>query len=283
MEVDAARAGDAQPWSSDLSVSEVAAMAHLGLSPAGLVMGTSVYSLGGGLGPSVWSAGAGGWWRSYPCPHGWLHEGARTGYNVEHVYLESGLREARDLAIGRLAEEALSHGAHIVAGVRVKISPVAGAGSVIELRAVGTSLRRPGRAPGSRVLTSHLSGQDLAKVLAGGMAPLGIVMGVGAVEVAPGCGTEMSASSWSNTELFQYSEAVQMCRDLAVEDLEAQTRALGADSAVGVSVDWRIHELAGGAKLCELSAWATAVRRFSDEPLPKAPLVMLPLDDRRQE
>ncbi|MGH9101862.1 MAG: heavy metal-binding domain-containing protein [Acidimicrobiales bacterium] len=267
-------------WSSDLSVQELAALVAVGLEPAGLVLGSSVYNLSGQLGPLMWGQGAGGWWRSYPCPHGWYHEGARTGYNVEHVPYERGLTEARDLALARMQAEAAELGAHGVAGMRVNLSRMEGTWSAIELTAVGTALRRAGRPPSERPFTSHLTGQQLGKLLRGGWVPTAMVMGVGVVEMAPGCGIELRMSSWANAELPQLSEAVQATREIAVQHLQSEAAGSGGDGVVGVSVDFHVRELGGEAKLCELLAMGTAVRRFSDVPLPEPPLVVMPLADR---
>lgn len=267
-------------WTSDLSTSEMALISSLGLQPLGLVMGSAIYRLAGQWGQSYWNQGWGGWARQYPCPHGWYHDDARTGFNWEHVLHEQGLLEARGLAMARLEEEAVGLGAHGVAGVRLTFRRMEGTFDVIEFQAIGTALRRSGRPPLQRPFTSHLSGQELAKLLLRGYVPARLVMGVASVEVDPGCGMEWNMGSWSNVEVDQISDGIQQARELAIRHLAAEARDAG-DLVLGVSVDYGLHELPGEARLVELMALGTAVRRFADEPLPDPPLPILRLGPER--
>lgn len=277
--------GGGASWTSDLSVAELAAVRSVGFEPVGLVMGTSVYHLGsqwqtsvGSWGQPSWAGVAGSWQRSYPCPHVFYHDGARTGYNWEHSVYERGLLEARDLAHGRILAEASELGAHGVAGVRWELRALPDVAGVVELQMVGTALRRPGRPPARTPFTSHLSGQDLAKLLRAGMAPARLVMAVAAIEADPGCGTDLRLGSWSNTRLPQYSDASQACRELAVTHLQEQSAEV-ADAVVGADVSYRVHELAAEAKLFEMLVVGTAVRRFARPAEEELPISILRLSD----
>lgn len=277
---DAARSGGA--WTSDLSVGELAAVRAAGFQPLGLVMGSSVYHIGAQWGYRYYASAGGGYSSVWYCPHNWAHEGMRTGYNWEHTTHERGMVAARDLAMSRLSQEAQALGAHGVAGVRLTFSRPEGAGSqLVEFTAVGTAVHRPG-APGlATPFTSHLSGQELGKLIRTGYVPVALVMGIAAIEVDPGCAMEWRMSSWANVELPQVTEAAQRCREIAVQRLEAEVAEAGGDGAVGVAVDFSIHELAYEAKLLELVTIGTAVRQFSAAPMPEAPLAMIRLADRR--
>ena len=276
-------------WTSDLSVAELAAIEEAGLSPLALVLGSATYHLGSQWGVSF--AQQGGFFRTYPCPHGYggmggfgggygmgTHEGARTGYTWEHLVHERGMVAAKDLALERLEAEATALGAHGVAGVRLRFAPFAAGYGSIEVTAIGTALRRAGRAPLPRPFLSHLSGQDLWKLLQGGWVPAGLVMGIGVVEVDPGCEVEFQLRSWANSSVRQLSEGTQAAREIAVAGLVAETARVG-DGVVGVEVRYQTHE-AGESRVIELVVTGTAVRRFSKEPLPNPPLTFLPLVDR---
>ncbi len=274
---DAERSGAA--WTSDLSVGELAAVRGAGFTPLGLVMGSSVYQIGAQWGYRYYASYGGGYSSVWYCPHGYTHEEMRTGYNWEHTMHERGMVAARDLAMSRLGLEAQALGAHGVAGVRLKLDRSQGLAGLIEFSAVGTAVHRVGAPPLGFPFTSHLSGQELGKLMATGYVPCSLVMGLCAIEVDPGCGTEWRMGSWSNTELPQLSEAAKSCREIAVQRLEGEASRVGADGVIGVSVDFSIHELPYEAKLLELLAIGTAVRRFSAAPLPEPPLAMMRLRD----
>ncbi|MGH9131012.1 MAG: heavy metal-binding domain-containing protein [Acidimicrobiales bacterium] len=274
---DAERAGAA--WTSDLSVAELAAVRGAGFTPLGLVMGSSVYHIGAQWGYGYYGAYGGGFSSVWYCPHGYPHEDMRTGYNWEHTLHERGMVAARDLAMSRLGMEAQALGAHGVAGVRLKLDRSQGLAGVIEFTAVGTAIHRVGAPALSFPFTSHLSGQELGKLMSTGYVPCALVMGLCAIEVDPGCGTEFRMGSWSNTELPQLSDAAKSCREIAVQRLEAEASRVGGDGVIGVDVEFSIHELPGEAKLLELRAIGTAVRRFSAGPLEEPPLAMMRLRD----
>jgi uncharacterized protein YbjQ (UPF0145 family) len=275
---DAERAGAA--WTSDLSVAELAAVRGAGFTPLGLVMGSSVYHVGAQWGYQYYASYGGGYSSVWYCPHGYQHEEMRTGYNWEHTMHERGMVAARDLAMSRLGMEAQALGAHGVAGVRLKLARSQGLAGLIEFTAVGTAIHRVGAPSLGFPFTSQLSGQDLGKLMATGYVPCALVMGLCAIEVDPGCGTEWRMGSWSNAELPQLSDAAKSCREIAVQRLEGEASRVGADGVIGVSVDFSIHELPYEAKLLELLAIGTAVRRFSAAPLPEPPLAMMRLRDR---
>ncbi|MGH9102178.1 MAG: heavy metal-binding domain-containing protein, partial [Acidimicrobiales bacterium] len=263
-------------WTSDLSVAELAAVRAAGFEPRGLVMGSSVYHIGAQWGYRYFGAAGGGYSSVWYCPHAFAHEDMRTGYNWEHTLHERGMVEARNLAMSRMGEEAKELGAHGVAGVRLRFTRNEGVAGLVEFTAIGTAVHRPGAAPLAFPFTSHLSGQELGKLIGTGYVPCALVMGICAIEVDPGCGMEWRMGSWANTELPQVSEAAQRSREIAVERLEKEAGQVG-DGVIGVEADFSIHELPGGAKLLELFTLGTAVRRFSADPLPEPPLAMMRL------
>lgn len=266
-------------WSSDFSVAEFSAVRRMGFDPVGLVLGSSTYhialSWGGNWGSSGPApSGRGAYMVNFPCPHGYYHDGQRTGYNFEQLQFEQGIVAARDLAMGRMVAEASELGAHGVVGVRLHFSRPGGTAGNVEFTVVGTAVRRPGSPPLAQPFTCHLSGQEFAKLLQTGYVPAAFVIGVGAVQVYPGCGMEFQESSWYNQELQQLTDAAQGCRSIAVAHLEREAGLVG-EGVIGVDVRMSEHEGGAAGHVMELQAFGTAVRRFADEPLPDPPLPML--------
>ena len=276
-------------WTSDLSVSEMSAVHQAGFQPVGMVMGSGVFRIAAQWGYlSNFGAGgsSGGRVRTYPCPHG-LSYGLggmgvassehRMGYNWEHTNYEAGIVGARDAAISRILAEARDLGAHGVVGVRILRRHLEGVGSSLEFTCIGTAIRRAGAPKLQTPFMSHLDGVAFAKLIHGGYVPVALVMGIGAMEIDPGCGTEWQLRSWSNTRIQQVSDGLEEARMLGINRLEGEIGSVDADGAVGVETEFNAHELGGEAMLAELFLLGTAVRRFAKEPLDEPPLPILRL------
>ena len=235
-------------WTSDLSVSEMAAIQHAGFEPVGMVMGSSVYRIAAQWGyTTVYGMGGqatGGRVRTYPCPHGFYSFAGggvgsehRAGYNWEHRYYEAGITETRNAALRRILEEAHGLDAHGVVGVRILRRHLEGVGNSLEFTCIGTAVRRRGGPKLRSPFMSHLDGVAFSKLLHGGYVPVALVMGIGAMEIDPGCGTEWALRSWSNTRIQQISDGIEEARMLGINHLEAEVATVDADGAVGVETD----------------------------------------------
>ncbi len=285
-------------WTSDLSVAELAAVHHAGFEPVGMVMGSTVYRMatqwgysnvfGGGIlgGQTAYGSTYGnartGEVQSYPCTHGWgmgmgMGAGHRWGYNWEHTMFEDGVLAARDAALVRIIEEARDLDAHGVVGVRLIRRHLEGVGSALEFTAIGTAIRRTGGPHLNQPFMSHLDGVAFGKLLHGGYVPVSLVIGVGAVEIDPGCTTEWMLRSWNNARIDQISDGIEMARLLGISRLEGELEAVDADGAVGVDVEFTNHEVATGALLVELISIGTAVRRYAKDPMDEVPLPIMRL------
>lgn len=286
-------AGPGGTWTSDLSVSELSAVERCGFTPAGMVVGMTVYQFGlqgygsqyqasGGIGSGLGSqlsmtpGWAGGYQQAYVCQHATY--GHMPGYNFEDLWYERGLTEAYTIAIDRLREEADLLGAHGVVGVRYQSRrlPLATSAPVIEIRMVGTAIRREGSPLLSEPFTSHLSGQQFAKLIDTGWVPGALVVGVGAIRSYGGCvvgdGTSSGASAFNQYaagEFRQRSDAIQHCRRFAVDRLETHATGYG-ERVVGVDVAAQFHSTMEDTMLVENVMLGTAVRRFRhiEEPQP---------------
>jgi uncharacterized protein YbjQ (UPF0145 family) len=284
------RLGDTEhggAWTSDLSVSEMAALRRAGFEPAGLVMGTSIYqvaapwryraALGGATGYARYAtAGATGLVRTYPCPHPWTCSGASTGYTWEQTAYETGMREAKDLAMGRLVAEAAALGAHGVVGVRLTLRHPDRRRRSVEFVAIGTAIRRPGGPALAVPFTSHLSAQEFLILIDSGHVPCSLVMGVGTVLVSPNCAARTRMTGWWNVELDQYSDAAHECHRIANAGVTAEASAARADGVIGVTVTFDIEPVST-LRLFDLRVIGTAVRRYAEAEPSVRPTALVPL------
>ncbi|HEY8675609.1 MAG TPA: heavy metal-binding domain-containing protein [Candidatus Dormibacteraeota bacterium] len=268
-------------WTSDLSVAELSAIRHAGFEPVGMVMGSSVVRIAAQWGYNTIYGGAGaGPGQSYPCPHGYYYaRGAehRYGYNWEHTFYEAGVVAARDAALSRLSEEARGLAAHGVVGVRLIRRHLEGVGNTIEFTLIGTAIRRPGGPALAAPFMSHLDGVSFNKMLHGGYVPVALVIGIGAVEIDPGCDTEFLLSSWSNVRIGQISDGIEAARLLGINRIEDEIARVDADGAIGVDIDFSAHDLAHGSLLIELVGVGTAVRRYAKDPMDETPMPIMRL------
>ena len=263
----------------------MAAIQHAGFEPVGMVMGSSVCRIAAQWGyTTVYGVGGsagGGRVRSYPCPHGFYGYGVgsehRPGYNWEHSYYEAGITETRNLALRRILEETRGLNAHGVVGVRILRRHLEGVGNSLEFTCIGTAVRRPGGPQLRAPFMSHLDGVSFSKLLHGGYVPVALVMGIGAMEIDPGCGTEWQLRSWSNSRIQQISDGIEEARMLGINHLESEVAAVDADGAVGVETDLATYELGGESMLVELFLLGTAVRRYAKEPLDEPPMPIMRL------
>jgi uncharacterized protein YbjQ (UPF0145 family) len=247
------------------------------------VMGSSVFRIAAQWGYStVFGLGAtGGAIQSYPCPHGYGYYRAgpdhQYGYNWEHTAYEQGVIDARDAALARITQEARDLDAHGIVGVRLVRRHLEGVGNALEFTVIGTAIRRTGGPHLDRPFMSHLDGVAFSKLIHGGYVPVWMVVGIGAVEIDPGCGTEWLLRSWNNVRIDQVSDGIEAARLLGISRLEAEIAAADADGAVGVDVDFATHEVNNGGILVELISVGTAVRRYARDPLDEVPLPIMRL------
>jgi len=234
---------------------------------------------GQGMGAGWAPSGFRGFFKGYPCTHAVYGLGHAYGVNYEDLYYEQALTDTFRLALERLQAEAHALGAHGIVGVRHTLTDlqVASSAPVIELKMVGTAIIRPGSALLERPFTSHMSGQEFAKLLDTGRVPAGLVFGIGAVRSQGGCVGMTSTTTWSGSEFVQRSEAVQQAQRIAVDEIEERARTLG-EQVVGVDVSLSIRE-GGESAMASMYAIGTAVRRFRDHDEIEAPTVFLRLSD----
>jgi uncharacterized protein YbjQ (UPF0145 family) len=220
---------DAGPaFSSALGAGEALAVREAGLIPLTQVVGISYYKVGWQSMP--WGSSR-GLWGSAP-----------DGETYELETQTAAWNEARRLAVGRLREEAAAAGADAVVGVRIRRSLRDWSTDLVEFVAVGTAVRSARYDLGDdRPLLCNLSGQDVAKLIAHGFWPVGVVGGSTVAYVASGWRqAQRSAGVFSrmqNQELTDFSRGMYDARALAMERVTRDAHALHAHGVVGVEID----------------------------------------------
>ncbi len=228
-------------WSSALSADEFTAIKSVGFEPVGQVLGAAVYNVGytGGYAcPGAWAgAGIGGYaspYRSVTTVSGMGHHGS-FGPMVQTLY------EARRAAIGRMSAECAQLGGHGVVGVSLTIGRFPAGG--LEFKAIGTAVRAPGGVSLAQPFTSHLSGQDFAKLIMAGWVPAGLVLGI-SIGARHDDWLTVNQTSWGmgNSEVAGYTDLVNQTRHDARAQLERDVTRLGADGVVVSTMDMRVRD-----------------------------------------
>jgi uncharacterized protein YbjQ (UPF0145 family) len=240
-------------FTSDLSVNEFVLATQAGFTPAGLVMGTSIYHIG--LQPARWNT------------------------SQELTVLTQAMYTARELAMARMEAEAEALGADGIIGVEVRARQYAFSAEIMEFIAIGTAVKAerdmPLRTPAGRPFTSHLSGQDFWTLWQHGWVPRALVLGTCVYHVAHLTFRQTLQAAGQNTELGTYTQAVYDAREIAMSRMQYEGNQVGADGIVGVSVlenDW-----VWGEHAVEFFAMGTAVSRLHPDASPVSPQMTMPL------
>jgi uncharacterized protein YbjQ (UPF0145 family) len=244
-------------FTSDLSVGDFALCHQLGLRPVSQVMGSSIYQVGYQTTP--WPSAMGG------------------GFMFEMQALSEAWNEVRELALGRLAQEASHVGADAVVGVDLRTGEHDWAENAIEYVVIGTAIRHEDAAKprgahssgtpsaaagpaaaaagqrrrGTPVLT-ELSVADYAKLLSAGVEPLGVVAWSSVFFVGASYSTQTMSGIGGmgftqNQELPEFTQGVYSARESVVERLTNQAAKLDASGVIGVRIAHGIQRTTVGA------------------------------------
>lgn len=214
-------------FTSDLSVNEALLVREAGYRPLGQVMGSSVFHTG---------------WQWMPSTN-W-------GSGELEVYTEA-FYQARHRALSRLLQEAELLRATGVVGVRLEHQEHEWGQGMVEFKAIGTAIHEadvPTSAKhAGRPFLSDLSGQDFWLLRQAGFRPVGIAVGNCSYYQVPTWATRNATSggffgtSWWNQELSDYTAALYAARELAMERMEDEARAVNAEGIVGVDVQASVN------------------------------------------
>jgi uncharacterized protein YbjQ (UPF0145 family) len=209
-------------WGSALTADEFAAIRGAGFEAAGQVFGAAVHA-------AVSATGA-------VCPGAWRSPG---GGLEPFRPLARAMYQARQAAIGRMADECVQLGGHGVVGVRLSdaVLPFGG----LQFTAIGTAVRAPGAAAPRAPFTADVSGQDFAKLISTGWVPVGIAQGI-SIGARHDDWTTARQARWNfrNAEVTGWTELVSQCRHDARGQLAADVGRLGAEGVVLTAMRMRV-------------------------------------------
>lgn len=223
----------ATAYTSDLSVADFALCSQLGLQPLSQVMGSSIYQVG---------------WESARWPSTW-----GEGLMYELDTLSDAWNKVRDLALGRLAQEATRVDADAVIGVDMRTGTHEFAEGGVEQIVVGTAVRHARGACGHQIkraepVLTELSVADYPKLLQAGVEPLGIVAWSSVFFVLATPETQaMGGLSGrlmypENQELSGYTQGVYEAREIVIGRMAQQAERLGASGVIGTRIAHGISE-----------------------------------------
>jgi uncharacterized protein YbjQ (UPF0145 family) len=229
-------------FTSDFSVNEFLLVRKAGFEPIGLCVGSCIYHLGFQL--SGWNT------------------------NAEMTTLSQAMYEARELAMSRMRAEAADMGADGIVGVRLTVKHMEWDSKVLEFVAIGTGIVHAGGHPGFKgpngePFTSDLSGQDFWTLLQAGYRPLEMVMGSCVYHVAHQGMLKSLGNVGQNVELTNFSQALYDAREIAMERMQNEAQAAGAEGVVGVDLHEGSHNWA--PHVIEFFAIGTAVVPLAGE------------------
>lgn len=229
-------------FTSDFSVNEFLLVRKAGFEPVGLCVGSCIYHLG--------------------------VQYASWGKNQEMDVLSQAMYHARELAMSRMQEEARDMGADGIVGVELTVKRLEWDKDILEFVAIGTGVVHASghqgfKGPKGQPFTSDLSGQDFWTLLQAGYRPLEMVMGSCVYHVAHQGFLKTLGNVGRNTELTNFSQALYDAREIAMERMQHEAIAAGAEGVVGVDLhegshNWQPH-------IIEFFAVGTAVIPISTE------------------
>ena len=212
--------------SSLLSVNGQVGVDLCGLDPVGEVMGCIVEHIG-------YSGYGGCGWNGYGyAPSGTITSGSggSSSWAGFGPYADA-LYRGYDTAIVRMLTEARELGGDGVVGVALTENPLGQDNR--EFMALGTAVRSNGRSHLKRPFATTLPGQDVAKLMRGGWAPAGIVVGISVGVRHDDYQTRLAARSMmTNAEVPGYTELLNDVRSDARRQLARRVSGTGAEGVI---------------------------------------------------
>ncbi len=266
-----------------LTVPGATGVQTIGLDPVGEVMGCIVEHIGwsgfGGCGYVGGMLGIGGF-SGFGLGGPTITSSGSRGIVGFGPYVDA-LFHGYGTALRRMVDEASAMDADGVVGVRLSVSHLGNNNR--EFVALGTAVRARCQQRPSRVFTTDLAGQDVAKLLRAGWVPCAAVYGI-SVAVRHDDWTTQRQASWGagNTEVSGYTELVWHVRADARHSFEQRARAAGAEEAIVSSMGLHISEIEPSEghrdHVAEANVFGTALVSFHQgSTTPTRSLTILPL------
>jgi uncharacterized protein YbjQ (UPF0145 family) len=223
-----------EPFTSSFDAKELYCALDAGYHPKEFAFGNVAYSMGIG---------------------GGITAGLRSLFRGELPEISGILNRTRHLALERLVTDAGATGANAVIGVETDMLPFLG---FHEMLMTGTAAHHPAlsvRAPVSCDLTSD----ELWSLTQMGMAPVKIVMGAAVYALGVASGVKTWFQSLKKGELPELTKLIYEAREHALDMLESEAKAAGAEAVYGTDVV--VNELSSG--ILEFLAIGTAVKKVN--------------------
>jgi uncharacterized protein YbjQ (UPF0145 family) len=216
-------------FTSGLSVNDFA-LAHLNdVRPVCQVMGSTVYKVG---------------WQNFPWGSGW-----GNSQLTELTQLTEAWNHARQLALGRLEQEATLAGCHAVVDVSFESRRHEFLSDEIEIVVNGTAVHLPEGRDGTPILTD-LTLPEYTLLRNAGYRPVGVVASTSVFYVVPGRSTRQ-ATNWSfsaNQELTDFTQGVYAAREMALARAGWQAHRAGGEGMIGMKIDHYIETRESGSE-----------------------------------
>ncbi len=194
-----------------LSGNEMYCLHLKGLSPGGLVIGNSVYSMGfvGGIGA-----------------------GFRCMLGGEVTQVTQIIHEGRQQSYDRMVKEAVDRGGIGITGVTSELKRFH---QNIEFLSVASCVHKEGATAGETIhFTTSGDGQELFCQLDAGYTPLKFVFGNIAYSIGIGGGILGGLKSLGRGEVKEFSDIFNHTRHLALDRIVRDAKSVGANAVVGI-------------------------------------------------
>jgi uncharacterized protein YbjQ (UPF0145 family) len=195
------------------------------------------------MGSSVYKVG----WQNYPWSGGW-----GDGSLTELRQLTDAWNHARELALGRLQQEAELAGCHAVVDVTFGANRHEFLNDELEIVVNGTAVHLPEGA--EKPVLTDLTLPDYTLLRRAGYRPVGVVTSTSVFYVVPGWSTRRatrSGSGWfsaPNQELQDFTQGIYAAREMALARATGQAQRLGAGGMIGMRIDHRIDTRESGSE-----------------------------------
>jgi uncharacterized protein YbjQ (UPF0145 family) len=252
-------------FSSFLDVPEFSVGASVGIHPVCQVIG-----LAAGAVSSGYVRVADRWNRSLRAARvSESHPGLEGARWQEHPQIVRGLDGLRKRAFGRLVKQATQLSCQAVIGIESRRVLEPGEEGAVEavFEFKGTAVRMDGWERRKDPVLTLLGVRELSLMLAAGVEPVGVVGGVGRIELRPGDATVWASrrrNSAPNVELSDLTQSVYEARHAALKTLHAEANAARASGVVGLELELEHHGHAARqfeTNVFTAFALASAVRR----------------------
>lgn len=260
-------------WGSLMSAQEFAAVSEAGFDPVGQVFGMAVVHIG------------------YVSPVGQCSGTPAYTPRTDLAAADSGpfnmlLRKrygVRNLALSRAVEECKALGGDGIVGLRLCIRPFPAGGT--EFTLAGTAIRARTEVRPAAPFTSHVSGQEFARLLRAGWVPAALTFGIslGARHDILRTQTQTQRTA-PNKEVGGYTELVKDTRRDAREQLRRAITGQGADGVVVDEMTLHISERecptveGGHDHVAEATILGTSIVSFNPSPTASPRLTIMRLN-----